>query len=318
MALPTLRQLEYIVTVAEEGSFVKASKICSVSQPALSKQIQEVESLLGITIFERARPRTRVTQAGAPIVEQARVVLREARELTHVAAQLQEGSTCSIHLGVIPTISPYLLPILLEALQEEKPNWRVFLHEDQTDNLLQSLEKGEVDVLLLALPVPGKGLVSLPLFEDPFVLVSPSQHPLSQVDMLKNKMLKEHTLMLMEEGHCFRDQALEVCSSVGAVENLQIRAASLTTLSLMVQQGIGATLMPAISLPFEKMDPKKTVIRSFERKPPSRVLGLVWRNSSVLQKEYQELGALLKTIIPDLMDDMPGFIQGPEPDFNML
>lgn len=294
MQLPTLRQLEYIVAVAEEGRFGRAAQRCAVSQPALSKQIAEAEAVLGVQVFERSRPHLRVTVAGAAIVAQARRVLVAARELAHVAAQSRGELAGPIQLGCIPTLAPYVLPGLISALREALPGLQVTLVEAKTAALLQDLRTGRLDVVLAALPLDeGEGLVTRAAWEDPFVLAMPPEHRLAQqTGPLGLEALRGEQLLLLEEGHCFRAQALEVCAA-GSGQESWIAASSMTTLTLMVRQGLGATLLPQSALEVELSRAPGLVVRRFMEPAPHRTVGLCWREGTALDGVIERLSAAL-------------------------
>jgi len=313
MTLPTLRQLEYLVAVADHRHFGRAARQCAVSQPALSKQVREVESLLGVDVFERSRPQILVTRPGEAIVEQARRVLAEARELTRLAASAQGDVTGPLYCGVIPTLAPYVLPPLLHALQERFPRLKPLLYEAQTDDLVQALRAGDLDVVLMAWPVSHDGLEGGPVFSEPFVVAAPVNHPLAHPSAIQHEELRRQELLLMDEGHCFRDHALDVCSSVEAQEDMAVRASSLTTLALMVHHGIGATLIPAMALPVEFATRRNVVLRAFAAHPPMRQVGLAWRPRSVRVELFETMMTLLRrfaqafeiTTMPQLFGPIP-------------
>lgn len=295
MQLPTLRQLEYIVAVAEEGHFGRAAQRCAVSQPALSKQIAEVEAVLGVQLFERSRPQLRVTVEGGPLVEQARRVLMAARELGYMAHQTRGGLAGPVKLGCIPTLAPYVLPGLIGALREELPDGVMTLVEGKTESLLLGLRAGRLDVVLLALPVEvGEGLEVLEVWEDPFVLAMPRGHRLAtESGPLALSALAGEELLLLEEGHCFRSHALEVCARTSSQASW-IAASSMTTLTLMVQQGLGVTLLPQCALGVELGRAQELVIRPFKAPAPRRRVGLCWRGGSALTHIIEAMARALR------------------------
>lgn len=318
VSLPTLRQLEYLVAVADHRHFGQAARHCAVSQPALSKQVREVESLLGIDIFERSRPQILITRPGEMIVEQARRVLAEARALTRLAANAQGDVSGPLHCGVIPTLAPYVLPPLLQALQERFPRLKPLLYEAQTDDLVEALRAGELDVVLMAWPVSHDGLDGGPIFSEPFVVAAPTDHPLAQPAAIQHEALRHHALLLMDEGHCFRDHALDVCASVEAQEDMAVRASSLTTLALMVHHGIGATLIPAMALPVEFATRRNVVLRAFATHPPKRQVGLAWRRRSVRVELFETMVALLRRFaLAFNLPSMPELF-GPTPKISLV
>ncbi|MEO1270701.1 MAG: LysR substrate-binding domain-containing protein [Myxococcota bacterium] len=313
LPLPTLRQLEYIVAVAEEGHFGRAARRCGVSQPALSKQIQEAEAQLEVILFERARPRVLVTPSGAPLVAQARRILMEATELVRIAQDQQGEVGGRLVLGAIPTIAPYLLPGLVAALRRTYPRLTCTLEEHRTDDLLVELRQGRVELGLLALPLPDEGLDGVDVMEEPFVVVAPLGHPLAQEKPITRDELRDSHLLLMEEGHCFRDQALEVCATAGAVPNAELKAASLSTLIRLAENGLGATLIPWGALTQEIQPHSGLVVRSFTTTPPKRQLGFRWRASSPRVNTFLRVSRLLEEVIADTPLNLPIPIWGPTP-----
>ena len=213
---PTLRQMEYVLAVARTGKFGEAARECGVSQPALSKQIQEAEAIAGGPLFERARPRALLTARGEIFVKRARRALDEANMLFEAVHGCDRELGGELHLGVIPTIAPYLLPGLLGELREAYPSLIVVLHEAYTDEILAALGDGDLDLVLLAMPIEEQRLVGEDLYNEPFALLAPTGHRLAGDDRVCASELRDASLLLMEEGHCFRDQALEVCALAGA------------------------------------------------------------------------------------------------------
>ena len=278
--LPTLRQLEYVVALADIGQFVETARQCGVSQPALSKQIREVEELLGVALFERARPRVIVTPAGQDIVARARQLLSSARELVGAADAWTGARRGTLRLGVIPTIAPYGLPGLLAKLRALFPEVSYAIHERQTEILLDELRAGTIDVGLLARPFDDHGLAGPDLVVEPFVLVAPRGHPLAARGALQPEDIAGASLILMEDGHCLRDQAIEICALAGPPPPTSVAAASVSTLVRMVESGLGATLLPASALQAEVHPEQGLVARGFGKPPPGRTLTLQWRASS--------------------------------------
>jgi LysR family hydrogen peroxide-inducible transcriptional activator len=290
---PSIRQLECAVAVADALHFGRAARACAITQPALSAQIQALEDLLGIRLFERGRRGVMVTAAGAPLIEQARAALAGLDRLVESAAREHEPLTGTLRLGVIPTVAPYLLPPLLPAVRRAWPRLRLVLREEQTARLVEQLGLGALDVLLLALPVERAGLEELPLLREPFTFVAPASHPLAKArGPLREAALADQEILLLEDGHCLRAQALEVCRGAGAAPG-RIQATSLTTLVQMVANGLGATLLPERALAVELRADPGLVARPFARPAPSRTLGLAWRPGAARAGEYRLLGQTL-------------------------
>lgn len=257
----------------------------------MSGQVKKLEEYLGVVLFERGTRAVRVTAAGAPIVAQARVVVHEADRLRELAQAASDPFAGTLRLGVIPTLGPYYLPFLLARVKAHYPRLRVLLNEDLTDRLLTKLAGGQLDAALLALPVPGDHLVSAELFFEPFVLAVPADHPLASTRPLPEAQLHGAPLLLLEDGHCLRDQALAVCGSPrGMAEDM--RATSLETLRQMVVAGIGCTLLPQLAVGTTP-PPPTLCLRSFSKPAPGREIGLVWRARYPHEKTLRALADLL-------------------------
>lgn len=288
--MTTIRQLEYLTAIADHGSFQAAADACGVTQPGLSTQVRLLEEVLGVQVFERTRKPVLTTSAGLAIVEHARRVLREVSELEDQARALSRPFHGPLRLGVIPTVAPYLLPSALPALRRAHPALHLELHEAQTDPLLESLERGQLDLLLLALEVPLGDAHSLPLFEDPFVLAVPRGHRLARRKRVRQSDLEGEEVLLLDDGHCLRGQALAVCDDAGAEELADFRASSLTTLVHMVASGAGITLLPSLAntgaAPARDRD---LVLVRFGRPIPKRTVGFAWRRSSPREDEFEAL-----------------------------
>jgi len=269
-----LKDLRYVIAIAETGSFSKAAERCFVSQPALSSQVRKLEETLGVKIFDRGSREVVPTEAGAVVVAHARRIVREAELLVNAvkAAGAREGAPVS--LGAFPTLAPYLFPRLVPALTERHPELRLTLIEEKTDTLLAMLHEGRLDLALLALPVPLEGLEARSLFSEDFLVCVRGDHPLASAESLHYEDLKGEELLLLDEGHCMRDQALEVC----AMRELNFRrdysATSLETLRQMVVAGGGITLIPRLAIP--ERDESLRYIPILPSSP-DRTIALVWR-----------------------------------------
>src|SRR5262245_3885329 len=290
--VPTLRQLEYLVAIADLGSFHRAARACGVSQPGLSAQIQQLEALLELQLLERDRRRVLLTPAGEALVRRARAVLAEARGLVETANALQRPLSGALRLGVIPTVAPYLLPRALPRVRRRHPELRLRLREAQTGDLVAALERGELDVLLLALEAPLGDLATRALFRDPFHVALPAGHRLAPRPRLRDLALAVEPVLLLEYGHCLRSQALAVCRDAGADEQSDFRATSLGTLIEMVCGGAGVTLLPELSLRSEARRAGLAVV-PFAKPSPHRTIGLAWRPSSGRAAEFALLAGSL-------------------------
>jgi LysR family hydrogen peroxide-inducible transcriptional activator len=295
MERPSVRQLEYAVAVADELHFGRAARRSAITQPALSAQIKELEDLLGVRLFERGRRGVLVTAVGEEVIARARQALRALDDVVDAARSAREPLSGRLRLGVIPTMAPYLLPRWLPTVRSRYPHLRLFLHEDKTERLLAALDEGTIDVALLALPVEAPHLETLALFDEPFVLAAPEGHRLARGRRrLRQEDLRDEAVLLLEDGHCLRDQALDVCRLAGAREAAETRASSLTTLVQMVANGLGVTLLPASSVDVEVHAGDGIEVRRFADPPPRRHVGLAWRRSSPRGEELRRLAELLR------------------------
>jgi len=295
MDRPTLQQLAYLVALAEHCHFGRAADACFVTQPALSNQIRELERRLGATLVERTSRRVMLTPAGAAAVDQARDVLRVVDELVERARSDGADLTGPLRLGVIPTMAPYLLPRLVPLIAQRYPDAELQLRELRTDDLLSALRGGGLDLGLLALPVrDGHGIVTEPLARDPFLLAVGHDHPLADSRRpLTMAALADHQVLLLEDGHCLRDQALEVCHVAGA-DSRTVHDTSLATLVQIVASGVGVTLLPASAAGVEARAGNGVTTRAFRRPAPARTIGLVWRSTSTREATYRELAQLVR------------------------
>jgi LysR family transcriptional regulator, hydrogen peroxide-inducible genes activator len=289
----TLKQLRYLTALAEHRHFGKAAEACSVTQPALSMQIRDLEKDLGADLVERRPGEVILTETGAEVVRRAERVLAAARDLTDFARHSGRLLTGRLRLGVIPTLAPYVLPQILPALQTRFPELRVELRETQTRNLMDELGRGALDAVLLALPVEEHDVETLTLFDDPFLLAIPAgdaRKP-ARVDA---RDINPERLILLEEGHCLRDQALAFCG--GARLPLGLGATSLSTVMQMVANGYGVTLLPRIALGVEGRDARVRVLR-FRDPEPARQIGLAWRRTSPRKADFAAIGQIVREAV---------------------
>ena len=291
----TLQELRYIVALADTGHFAKAAERCHVSQPTLSTQLKKLEDYLGVTLFDRSLRQVSATPAGREIVERARLVLAEVDRIKAIAKQSLDPMARTLNLGVIPTAGPYFLPHAVRVAHRAYPQLRLLLREDFTANLLNALAQGRVDAALLALPVPGEGLQAAPLFQEPFVAALPKGHALAKKKTIDAHELAREKILLLEEGHCLREQALEVCGLRGDFGE-EVKATSLETLRQMVAIGIGCTLLPALAA---KGRNAGIELRSLKQPVPSRTMGLVWRSRSPFQDTLQRLAETWRANLPE-------------------
>lgn len=292
---PTLKQLEYAVALAEHRHFRKAADASFITQPAMSAQIRQLEELLGVDLFERDRRRVLVTRAGDEVARRAQRILADLDDLVEAAQSMGAPLTGPLRLGIIPTVAPYLLPAILPGLRRRYPEMVLYLREEQTVRALGLLEGGGLDVVVLALPVEGSDVETLALFEDPFFLAVPRNHPLAQRKRLREADLAGEEVLLLEDGHCLRDQALAVCHLSGAREKTDFRATSLHTLVQMVSNGLGVTLIPKMAMDTETRRAPGLETHAFARPSPGRTIGLAWRRSSPREEDFRLLGELIRT-----------------------
>ena len=289
------RQLQYAVAVAGTRSFRKAAALCGVSQPSLSAQLAQLESALGVRLFERDRRRVLPTPAGEEVVARARRLLAETDDLADAARRLGDPRTARLRLGVIPTISPYLLPRIVPALRRAQPGLVVRWTEEKTDVLVRAVEEGMLEGALLALEADLGNLAREPVGRDPFVLAAPPAHPLGRRSgPAEMSELRGADVLLLDDGHCLRDQALAVCAHARTHE-LDFRATSLTTLAQMVAAGAGVTLLPQLAVATESRN-AALAIRPLADARAFRTLGLCWRRTSPFAATLSQLAALIREI----------------------
>jgi len=279
----TLTELRYIVAVARERHFGKAAKACFVSQPTLSIAIKKLEDELGVQLFERRASDVTVTPIGEHVVEQAQRALEAAAGVKQIAHQGKDQLVGPLRIGAIHTIGPYLFPELIPVLRKQAPKMPLFIEENYTSVLTDKLKLGELDIIIIALPFTEKGLLTLPLYKEPFVVVMPSSHPLTQRKTIKAAQLENETVLLLGAGHCFRDHVLEACPACvpkpgreGELEHT-IEGSSLETIRHMVVSGLGVTVLPCTAAGVDRYSQRLLAIRRFSGKVPSRTVALAWR-----------------------------------------
>lgn len=291
--VPTIKQLRYLCAVVEHGHFGKAARACHVSQSTLSAGILELEEVLGVSLLERNNRNLVLTALGEAVVERARTLLLEVEDLVSLCQASTQPFSGSLRLGVIPTIAPYLLPGLLKALRKAHPQFRPFIREDQSQPLIDALHRGELDVLLLALPFPAEGVETKQLFSDPFLLATPNGHPLGARDSVRSADLKGEGLLLLEDGHCLREHALDACKLRDSDVLVPYQATSLTTVVQMVAGGIGVTLLPQMAVLADVAPASEVNITPFEGGGVARDIGLMWRRKTPRQSEFYLLGEFI-------------------------
>jgi LysR family hydrogen peroxide-inducible transcriptional activator len=294
-----LRDLRYLVALADERHFGKAAERCFVSQPTLSAQIRKLEEYLGVPLVERQPKRVAMTATGEKIVQRARALLQQADAIVELARTDRDPLAGALKLALIPTVGPYLLPHIAGRLRRELPRLKLMLYEYQTEHLLSRLRSGEIDVGVLALPVDIDGIESAPLYDEPFTLAVPAAHPLAERERVKVEDLRGETLLLLEDGHCLRDQALEVCSRVRVNEAQDYRATSLETLRQMVAAGHGITLLPELAAETAVGTARGLRIKPFAKPAPGRTIGAVWRKSTTRTPAIEGIVATIRNAMKE-------------------
>lgn len=298
----TLRQLRYLVALCDTLSFRRAAEVCHVAQPTLSVQIRELETHLGVQLFERTRRRVTLTPIGREIAERARGVLRASQDIMDVARAASAPLAGPLRLGVIATLGPYLLPYVLSAFREAHPDLRLYVREDPARRLVGRLREGELDVILVDLPVDLEGLDGLELFCEPLWLAVPRGHRLDQQESVSITDLSGEDVLLLEDGHCLRQSVLSLCQKAGAHEHTGFQATSLDTLRQMVASRIGPTLLPALYVAAEAAQDEQICVIPFQDQEIPEVqrrVALLWRIQSARKREFREFAAFIAARLPD-------------------
>lgn len=291
---PTIKQFKYLCAVADYGHFRRAAEACHVTQSTLSAAIQELESQLGVKIFERNKKSVLITPLGEKILLQARKILGEVEDLITLAQAHEEALSGELRLGVIPTVGPFLLPSILADVRQRYDKLKLYLKEELSAQLVQQLQQGQLDLIILALPYPLPDMETVSLFEDEFLLCLPPGHPLEKLQQVRQQQLRGESLLLLEEGHCLRDHALEACKLDIANTDVVYQGTSLHTLVQMVANGLGITLLPAISVAADVLGDTQLQTRHFSNEHVSREIGMAWRKSDSRRDDYLLLAELIK------------------------
>ena len=296
-----IRALQYFVKLADLRHFSKAADACFVSQPTLSTQIRKLEEELGVQLVERSPKNIMLTPVGEEIADRARLVLSDIDQIRAVARRSGNPAEGTMRLGLFPTLAPYLLPHVVPGVRERYPKLKLQLSEEKTEDVLTMLRQGELDAGILALPVNEDGLHKEILFEEPFVMAMPAAHPLAARKSIRMADLEGAELLLLEEGHCLREHALEVCALAGAHERVDFHATSMETLRQMVAADVGVTLMPVLAVKPPIAETGNIVLRPFTDPAPRRTIALVWRKSSPLGKLMRDLADCLRELPEGLL-----------------
>jgi LysR family hydrogen peroxide-inducible transcriptional activator len=300
--MPTLRQLRYLVALADTLSFRRAAEICRVSQPALSDQIQSLENRLQIQLVERNRRRVLLTPAGREVVERARKVLRDVQDIVELAGRGRHALEGTLRWGVLPSLGPYVLPLILPSLHRRYPGLMLYLREDSGEALARRLEDGDLDILLATLPAPSSPFAAEPLFHEPLWLAMARDHPLAAKSAIEAADLKGLRVLALEAAHSLHEELLALCRRYDAEPLLEFATTSLDTLRQMAGMGLGVTFLPALYVRAEARQDPQIAVRSFAASPSGRTIGLVWRTLSARGQQYR---ALAKDIRDTLEAEVP-------------
>lgn len=293
-----LRELEYLIALDEERHFHRAAERCFVSQPTLSGQLKKLEQELGVLLVERNNRQVSMTEAGLAVVKHARTVLAEINAIRDVSSYFQDPMVGDLRVGIIPTIAPYLLPVIMPQLNKHFPKLKLWLYEYQTHILLEKLQRAELDFLIVALPIEKHDFVELDLFREPFRLAVKKDQSLAKKKLINMSDIAKEELILLEEGHCLRGHILDVCLLAGVKEQGQFNATSLETLRHMVGEGMGMTLIPELAVPTKTT--KADMIRyiEFSDPKPNRRIGMLYRKNSYREETFNNISELVKSILP--------------------
>jgi LysR family hydrogen peroxide-inducible transcriptional activator len=292
----TLRQLRYLQALAQHRHFGRAAEACAVTQPALSMQIRSLEKELEVELIERRPGEAALTDIGIEVARRGERVLAAARDLADFARHRGRVLSGRLKLGVIPTLAPYVLPKMLPDLQARYPDLSVELRETQTKVLIEELVSGDLDVVMLALPLADAEFETLPLFDDAFLLAIPASDPMPKSPRVNPREIDQRRLILLEEGHCLRDQALAYCATARHEKPLSLGATSLATVMQMVAGGYGVTLVPEVAVDVEVRDERVKLLR-FTAPEPGRTVGLAWRRTSPRKADFFALGQIAVEVL---------------------
>ena len=292
-----LRDLEYLIALAEYKHFGKAAHACFVSQPTLSAQLGKLEAELGVKIFERNNKKVMISPLGGPIIAKARKILQETEELKLLAKLTHDPKAGQFRLATVPTLGPYFLPLILPQIKKSMPNLELLLYENKTENIVANLHQGELDAIILPLPIDDHGLTIEKLFSEPFVVGLPKAHPLTQKKRIQIDALTDENLLLLEEGHCMRDQVLEVCALTQVHSRIDYQATSLEMLRQMILLDTGLSLFPLLAT----ANDKSLCFKTFSNTKNFRDIGIVWRDKN-------PRGNICKILIDIIKEKVPPYL----------
>lgn len=288
-----IRNLEYLVALSEHEHFGKAAEACFVSQPALSMQINKLEKFLGVKLLERTNKSVILTNVGMVIAEEARQILSKINDLKGIAQAAKDPFSGELKIGIFPTLAPYLFPHIIPKLTSLFPNLAIYLSEEKTETLLEKLKQGKLHAVIIALPIDESGMTTTTLFEEEFLLTIPHSHPLAKRKTIKQSDLNSKNFLILDDGHCMRDQVISFCHQANASETLNFRATSMEALRHMVAAGAGMTLMPRLATEGCQL----ATFIPFSSPKPSRTIGIMWRNCSTKKILLEELSKQIKKIM---------------------
>jgi len=293
-----IRELEYLIAVDEERHFHRAAARCFVSQPTLSGQLKKLEQELGVLLVERSNRQVSMTEAGEAVIKHARIILTEIKAIKDAANYFHDPMVGDVRVGIIPTIAPYLLPIIMPQLNKHFAKLKIWLYEYQTHVLLEKLEKAELDCLILALPIEKHEFAEVNLFREPFRLAVKKDHELTKKKTVNMGDIAQQELVLLEEGHCLREHILDACLLAGVKEQGQYHATSLETLRHMVAEGVGMTLMPELAVPARTRKTDDIRYIEFSDPKPNRRIGMLYRKNSYREEAFNNIAELIKSVLP--------------------
>lgn len=299
-AFMNIRDLEYFVALAEFRHFRKAADACNVSQPTLSGQIRKLEDELGVMLLERTSRKVLFTQTGLMLVDQAREVLRNVQIFKEMASKQGEEMSGPMHIGLIPTLAPYLLPHIITLLHNSYPSLELYLHEAQTHVLVSQLEQGKLDCAILAQVKESSPFIELPLFDEPMMLAVPVDNPLAKQKVVKLSNLRGEKFLMLEDGHCLREQTMGYCFQAGIEEDKRFKATSLETLRSMISAGRGITLFPELAAPNERIRDNICYVPCIDP-IPARAIELIYRPGSPLRSRYEQIAKKIRSHMPEVL-----------------
>ena len=292
--MPTLKQLKYLCSVAEHLHFGHAAEACFISQSSRSTGIAELEKSLGVKLIERTNKKVHLTRAGIHITEKARAVLAQVDDLIYLAKTAQTPFSMEMHMGIIPTLAPYVLPQVINEIQSQYPDFKLFVREDLSRHLIDQLQRGELDVLLLALPYPAEDVTQHHIFNDELVLAYSKQNQISRKDKLFTSDLRHLDFVLLEDGHCLREHSMDACKIKPHDIYIRYEATSLNTVIQMVANDIGVSILPKMAINMQTLDDANIAVKAFDEENINRAIGLMWRKNSSRAKEFELLASLIK------------------------